>query len=203
MASTPTTYLGGQKFKSWPTDQLFWLTFLKVSLSLLRPTPFPPTFTPHYHSLTIWHLTWYSIKYGQNEDSSLPWCNTAWAGSQRHSLIDIWWRSQSPNNTYQCPSLGLMPVHHSLSHHISNWFCHLPLWSSATHTTLSSCIAILLGLLEPEDEGTTVLPNLWNHLPKNKAYNPRQPESSTTLWESQISYWQHFTENKTKQIKIK
>ena len=70
--------------------------------------------------------------------------------------------------------------------------CHPPLWPSATHITLSSCTAILLGLPEPEDEGTTVLPNVWNHLPNNTASHPRQNESSTTLWEPPISYWQHF-----------
>jgi hypothetical protein len=42
-------------------------------------------------------------------------------------------------------------------------------------------MAILLGLLEPEDEGTTVFPNVWNHLPYNTASHPRQFESSTTL----------------------
>jgi len=200
MASTPTTYLGGQKFKSWTKDQLFWLTFLKVSFSLLRPTPFLPTFTPHYHSLTIRHLAWYSIKYGQNEDSSLLWCNTAWAGSQRHSLINVWWRSQSPNSTYQCPSLGLMPVHHSLSHHISNWFatCHSDHLLPTQHSlpAMLFCLSQKMKALQSFQIFGTTYPKTQHNILDN--LNLQQCYESLKSHTGNI-----FTESKNKQIKIK
>ena len=38
--------------------------------------------------------------------------------------------------------------------------------------------ALLLELLDPEDEGTTICQNVWNYSPNKTASHPRGPESS-------------------------
>jgi hypothetical protein len=35
-----------------------------------------------------------------------------------------------------------------------------------------SCLSILLGLLEPDDESTTILQNIWNHSPMMQQHIP-------------------------------
>jgi len=56
----------------------------------------------------------------------------------------------------------------------------LPLcsWSSGPRSVVSAFPITLLGLLEPADEGTTVLWNTGNYLSRVKTWHSRRPESS-------------------------